>query len=154
MRKLLPMLAIFILPPEWDDVKFSVRSPTVERIYEDTLVRSVNQYTFTVADRTITTRLKCKQIPKIPCSTGRINVYGAITGTYLVKVNPDGSYSMPNLKRIQLVAEDLGNSFNVCPVIITDDWGTFFMEYNYYESQDGNKFSRSYADVEVWQVCR
>jgi len=154
MRKLLPMLAIFILPPEWDDIKFSVRSPTVERIYENTLVRSVNQYTFTVADRTITTRLKCKQIPKIPCSTGRINVYGAITGTYLVKRNPDGSYSMPNIKRIQLVAEDLGNSFNVCPVIITDDWGTFFMEYNYYASQGGNKFSNSYADVEVWQVCR
>lgn len=155
MRKLLPLLAIFILPPEWDDVKFSLRSPTVLRIYENSYVASSNSYSFTVADRTITTRLKCVQVPKIPCSTGNVFVYGTLTGTYLVKQNPDGSYFMPNVKRIQLLAEDSGNSFNVCPVIITDDWGTFFTEYDYYQATgNGSKYFRSYADVEVWQVCR
>lgn len=158
----LPALAIFILPPEWDDVKNSVRSSTVCRLREDLGIvncstsYSAYTYSFTVADQGITRRLKCVRINKIPCSTGTVDVYGAIVGAHLVKENPDNTYSAPNLKRFYLIAEDLGTSFNVCPVIISDDWGTFFMDYDYYQATgQGSKSSDySYVDVEVWMVCR
>jgi len=155
LLKTLPMLAVFILPPEWDDIKFSVRSPDVIRIYEQNYVLSASSYPFTIADRVISTRLKCVRVPKIPCSTGNVFVYGAITATYLVKQNPNGTYTMPNLKRTLLLAEDGGDHFRVCPVIFTDDWGSFFTEYDYYQATgQGVKYRDSYADVEVWQVCR
>ncbi len=128
-----------IVPQIIDDISKSYTSYTVVKINEKSSLSS-RYYSINLKPY----KFKCEKILKLKCKS-KVEVYAYLTSFYLVR-EKDGISVGDYLSSYQIIAEDLGDSYNICIGVLGGSGSVYFTD----KSND----SQSYAYIEVIQVCK
>ncbi len=130
-----------IVPKIVDDISKTFCSYNIVKIDENTRTLSKKYYRINEAYY----RFKCENVVKIKCKS-KTSVYVYLSSFYLEKEEAGGVKIGDFLSSYQIVAEDLGNSYNICIGVLGGSGNTYFT--------DKSKNTNSYVYLEVIQVCR
>lgn len=151
--------ATYLLPPDIDDLRQSVKSPTV-KVISHTLRDTTYPFTILLNRKNVVVRFDCVQLPKITCVMGTWKVYVSVVNfSAYEKDTVTSSLHTTTITGIDLRVVDQGNTFLVCGMMASKGGNALLTDHDTPDAagnpgQTYDPTNPSFLTINVKQVCQ